>query len=790
MSVRKLPSGGEAGSGSGTVTSVSSADGNLTVATGTTTPVLTIVNSPTVTTNANMTGDVTSVGNATTIAAGVIVNADINASAAIDATKIADGTVTSTEFQYINTLTSNAQTQINTKVTGPASATDGAIVVFDGTTGKLIKNSVITVIGSTINSTTPNTLGLEGYDATGAAVGGAVEINGGAGGATSGVGGAVNITAGLSQGGNSAGGAIAITAGDGNGTGAGGAAALTAGNGGTGGAGGAASLRSGDGTAGGAGGTITIQSGTGGSGATGGAIFMSSGGTAGSLTGGIEIATADGTAIGSASGSIDFTIGTPGAGGTAGDFIFTGGKTLNNNLTASRAIATDASKYLVSSATTATELGYVNGVTSGIQAQIDAKFTLPALTSGSVLFSNGTTIAQDNANFFWNDSTNRLGIATASPAAHVDINTTGVVDVSQLTGASNVATLDYYQSFTPTVTGTFTSVWLKHISSSGVGITLSVYTGTGTGGTLLMTEAGFTGGADNVLKQFSFASPPFLIASSVYTVRIQSTNGSTNLNPRFANGTNPYSGGSSDVAANSDLIFETYMGPDALRIGGATKILVGSIIYPTADSTAAINITNAAGANIMSFDTTNSRVSIGVTTPTAKLHLKAGTTAASTAPLKFTSGSLMTAAEAGAEEFLSDKFYGTITTGAARKEFTLNDAALTSGRVPFATTNGRLTDDADMTFSTDTLTVTKIAATTFTGNVTIGDGINIVANTTTGTKIGTGTTQKLGFYNATPIVQGASVADASGGAVIDAEARAAINALISRIEALGLIATV
>jgi len=36
-------------------------------------------------------------------------------SASIDATKIADGTVTSTEFQYINTLASNAQDQIDTK---------------------------------------------------------------------------------------------------------------------------------------------------------------------------------------------------------------------------------------------------------------------------------------------------------------------------------------------------------------------------------------------------------------------------------------------------------------------------------------------------------------------------------------------------------------------------------------------------------------------------------------------------------------------------------------------------
>lgn len=41
--------------------------------------------------------------------------------------------------------------------------------------------------------------------------------------------------------------------------------------------------------------------------------------------------------------------------------------------TASRAIATDANKDLVSSATTATELGYLSGVTSAIQTQITAK---------------------------------------------------------------------------------------------------------------------------------------------------------------------------------------------------------------------------------------------------------------------------------------------------------------------------------------------------------------------------------------------------------------------------------
>jgi len=49
------------------------------------------------------------------IGSGVIVNADINGSAAIDATKIHDGTISNTEFGYLNGVTSAIQTQIDTK---------------------------------------------------------------------------------------------------------------------------------------------------------------------------------------------------------------------------------------------------------------------------------------------------------------------------------------------------------------------------------------------------------------------------------------------------------------------------------------------------------------------------------------------------------------------------------------------------------------------------------------------------------------------------------------------------
>jgi len=51
-------------------------------------------------------------------------------------------------------------------------------------------------------------------------------------------------------------------------------------------------------------------------------------------------------------------------------------------------------------------------------------------------------------------------------------------------------------------------------------------------------------------------------------------------------------------------------------------------------------------------------------------------------------------------------------------------------------------------------------ATTLGGSLTLGDN-NIVAGTTTGVKVGTAITQKLGFYNATPIVQPAAAAQAA-----------------------------
>ena len=76
-------------------------------------------------------------------------------------------------------------------------------------------------------------------------------------------------------------------------------------------------------------------------------------------------------------------------------------------------------------------------------------FTLPSLTSGSVLFSDGTTIAQNNANFFWDNTNSRLGIGTNTPSVPLDVvgigkltaNSAGYTPVLQIenTGSGSVA---------------------------------------------------------------------------------------------------------------------------------------------------------------------------------------------------------------------------------------------------------------------------------------------------------------------------------------------------------------
>ena len=113
--------------------------------------------------------------------------------------------------------------------------------------------------------------------------------------------------------------------------------------------------------------------------------------------------------------------------GASNTVLTSNGSSPSYNLIVNANIASGAAisaLKLIDGSITDTELGYINTLTSNAQTQINTKFTLPSLTSGSVLFSNGSTITQDNANFFVDDANNRLGIGTNVPISPLTVNGT------------------------------------------------------------------------------------------------------------------------------------------------------------------------------------------------------------------------------------------------------------------------------------------------------------------------------------------------------------------------------
>lgn len=112
-------------------------------------------------------------------------------------------------------------------------------------------------------------------------------------------------------------------------------------------------------------------------------------------------------------------------------------------------------------------------------------------------------------------------------------------------------------------------------------------------------------------------------------------------------------------------------------------------------------------------------------TPSARLHIAAGAIGAGNAPIKLTSGALLTTAEAGAIEFLTDKFYGTITTGAARKTFAFLESPV------FTTPNIGAASGASLSLS-NTVNLISTGAASTSGTATFVAG-TVTVNTTAAT---------------------------------------------------------
>jgi hypothetical protein len=78
----------------------------------------------------------------------------------------------------------------------------------------------------------------------------------------------------------------------------------------------------------------------------------------------------------------------------------------------------------------------------------------------------------------------------------------------------------------------------------------------------------------------------------------------------------------------------------------------------------------------------------------------------------------------------------------------------------------------------------------FERDVELASGHNIITDTQTGMQIGTTSTQKIGFFGATPVAQQADIGTISEvGTDQDGAARAVINDIISVLDNMGFTAT-
>lgn len=64
-----------------------------------------------------------------------------------------------------------------------------------------------------------------------------------------------------------------------------------------------------------------------------------------------------------------------------------------------------------------------------------------SFTAGSLIFSNGTSLAQDNASLFFDNTLNRLGIGTTSPTAPIDVHssTSPMIQATHIGAQSTIA---------------------------------------------------------------------------------------------------------------------------------------------------------------------------------------------------------------------------------------------------------------------------------------------------------------------------------------------------------------
>jgi len=418
-------------------------------------------------------------------------------------------------------------------------------------------------------------------------------------------------------------------------------------------------------------------------------------------------------------------------------------------------------------------------------------------TPGSVLFIGaGGTLAEDNPNFFYNDTSNALAIGkntslNAKFSIHDVVNTNylslSTPDTEDPSDPGNPYTIQYYLKqvdgewgegfptpgtglrleFIGTYAGTDPTpglfqfgmpVWIDGDPDNFVysvkvngynGISVNVddigidITSPQTGMRINTTSLGIqfsnvnTGlasnfGEVNTLFGISCVSGGSIEADSGSTtissntnIGLTAANSSTTLPALLASRIST-TGSTVDpiftmrattnfvVLANSGLYFNLQPALPASQVSDALRVAARwtSVASPTSEIQIFGRNANVDTQLMTIQSTANGRVGIGstVTSPTARLHLPAGTTTANTAPLKFTAGTNLTTGEAGTMEYNGTSLFFT-PTGTTRLRHVLTDNTIPSnGQIPIGNgtnyTNATLTGGVGINVTNGAGTIT------------------------------------------------------------------------------------
>lgn len=282
---------------------------------------------------------------------------------------------------------------------------------------------------------------------------------------------------------------------------------------------------------------------------------------------------------------------------------------------------------------------------------------------------------------------------------NVDVNASAAIDATKInTGVVTNTEFNYLDNVTSAIQTQLNTLSLANGTVTSIAITGD--NGITIGGSPQTTNGTITTTLDNIT--------PLTVVSSG-KINGTTLNSSTLIASRAV-----VSSASKDFAsANTTTVQVNYLSSATGTTGTSSSSLVFSasptLVTPDLGTPSAAILTNATGYPIANLAGAGTGVLTFLATPTTANFAAAVTGETGTGKVVFSNGATLVTPALGAAT------YTTLSGGA------VTDSALTAGRVTFAGTAGLLSDDTDLTFATDTLTATKIAATTFTSTLTMTD---------------------------------------------------------------------